>query len=470
MSERVSIVLAAGASTRMKSETSKLLHEVLGRPVIHWAFDQALWAAQKILMVVGHQRENIMRALDPLSSQAELRFAVQAEAKGTGHAVQCAIAEMEDFCSEDADIFIMGGDAFLLHRENLETFIADHEAKKAPLSLMTNFLNDPGAYGRIVRNSQGAIEAIVEKKDANAEQLKIREVNAGFYLVKFSILKEALKNLSNQNKSGEFYLTDLVSFCRKNGHLISTFEISPEEGLGINTQAELSLVERILRNRVNDWWMSQGVRMRDPSTTWVDSDVQLAPDVFLEAGVVLKGKTQIRSGVQIGSYAVIENSEISERSIIQAYSHISGARLGAQTTVGPFARLRMGTILEKEVHIGNFVEVKKSHLHEGVKAGHLAYLGDADIGKNSNIGAGTITCNYDGFSKHETKIGENVFIGSNSSLVAPVQIDPGAIVGAGSVITKKVSANAIVVERAEQREIAEGATRMRERKERSKKG
>jgi len=466
----VAIVLAAGASTRMKSETSKLLKEVLGRPVIHWAFDQAFWAAEKILMVVGHQREAVMKALDPLASQAELRFAVQAEPKGTGHAVQCALAEMDGLCSDDSDIFIMGGDCLLLHRESLEAFLRHHESQKASLSVMTNFLHDPGAYGRIIRGPQGEIEAIVELKDATPDQLGIREVNPGFYLVRFSVLKEALQNLDNRNKAGEFYLTDLVSYCRKKGLLISTFEIRPEEGLGINTQSELALVERLLRNRVNEWWMSQGVRMMDPATTWIDSDVQLAADVVLEPGVILRGKTQIRKNVRIGAYSVVENSEIQENSVVQAYSHISGARLGIQTKVGPFVRLRAGTILDKDVHIGNFVEVKKSHLHEGVKAGHLSYLGDAVIGKDSNIGAGTITCNYDGFSKHETKLGANVFVGSNSSLVAPLEVGEGAIIGAGSVVTKKVSPQAVVIERSEQREILQGAARMRERKMRTKKG
>lgn len=449
MTERsvVSVVLAAGASTRMRSQKSKLLHEILGRPIVHWAADQAGWSASKIIFVVGHQKEAIEESLRTHSLSKKISFALQSEPKGTGHAVQMAWPEIEKNSKSQTPIFIMGGDAFLLNRETLEDFISQFEESKAVMSLMTYRLTDPAAYGRIVRNSQGVVERIVEKKDATEEELRINEVNAGFYLVRGGILQEALKSLKNKNKAGEFYLTDLVGFCRKASHLVSTYEIPAEEGLGINTQEELSWVEKILQRRINSFWMAQGVRMQSPESIWIDSDVQLSPDVTLEPGVILKGKTRIESEVLIRAYSVVHDSTI-----------------GRGSDIGPFARLRPGSILDEKVHIGNFVEVKKSHLRKGVKAGHLTYLGDAEIDVESNIGAGTITCNYDGFQKHQTKIGREVFIGSNTSLVAPVSVGDGAIVGAGSVISKNVQAQSIAIERSDQRELKDAASRFRSKR------
>lgn len=463
-SDSVTVVLAAGASTRMKSSRSKLLHEVLGRPIVHWALDQALWAAEKVVFVVGHQREDVMAALEPALATTTIRFAVQSEQKGTGHAVQCALSEIDDLLPTGGNVFIMGGDAFLLQHQTLENFRRAHLSSKAALSLMTYNLAFPGAYGRIIRNADGMIESIVEAKDASSEQLAIKEVNAGFYFVRSDILKAALASLSNSNKAQEFYLTDLVSFCRKQGHFVTTFEIPFEEGLGINTQKELSEVAHVLRRRVNAWWMAQGVSMIDPSSIWVDADVQLSADVVLEPGVILKGKTRIHPRVRVGAYSVIEGAELYEDVVIQPFCHLKDSVVGAESDLGPYARLRPGSVLDRKVHIGNFVEVKKSHLKEGVKAGHLSYLGDSDIGRGTNIGAGTITCNYDGIAKHQTNIGEDVFIGSNTSLVAPIKIGSGAIIGAGSVLTKEVSSNAIAVERSDQREIPQGASRFRERR------
>ncbi len=462
----VSVILAAGASTRMKSRRSKLLHSVLGRPLIHWSIDLAGWISDKIVAVVGHQKEELIAAIEPLNAENSFRFAIQAQALGTGHAVQCAWKEIEEVSTPESMVFIMAGDAFLLKRESLEAFVEHHQATKAQLSVMTFESRDPGAYGRILRNSQGQIERIIEKKDATADQLKIREVNSGFYLVNRAILQEALKSLDNKNQAKEFYLTDLVPFCRKVGHLVQTFLISEEEGLGVNTQNDLAMVTRIMRDRINEWWMLNGVHMQAPETTWIETDVQLAPDVTIAPGVLIKGRSKIQSGVQLGAYSVIEDCEIGESVVVEPYSHLHQAKVGAESRVGPFARLRPGAQLDRRVHIGNFVEVKKSHMSEGSKANHLAYIGDAEVGRESNIGAGTITCNYDGISKHPTKIGDRVFIGSNTSLVAPVEIATGAMVGAGSVISKNVPADALAVERADQRVIEQGAAKFRQRKSR----
>lgn len=463
----ISILLAAGASTRMKSKTSKLLHLVLGRPLIDWALDQARWISNHAVVVVGHQREEIENRIEKNSQNLKIQFAHQKEQKGTADAVRVAVEALQDL-SEDRALFIMGADAVLLTSESLKAFQKDFEQKRAVLSVMSTVVKDPAAYGRILRDTQGRIEKIVEAKDCSSDQLAINEINTGFYLVRWGVLKESLKSVGNANKGREFYLTDLVEICRQKGHLVSTFEISEEEAHGVNTREDLARVDTILSTRINRQWMMRGVTFQNPGTIRVEADVVIEPDVELEMGVILKGSTKIGEGTLVGAYTVIEDSSIASHVEIEAHSHIKGAQIAEGSSVGPFARLRPGSILEEDVHIGNFVEVKKSHLHSGVKAGHLSYLGDAEIGKNSNIGAGTITCNYDGFSKYKTELGENVFIGSNSSLVAPVKIGSGAMIGAGSVISKDVKPDAISLERSEQVEIRDGARRFRSRHKKDK--
>jgi len=464
--ERISLILAAGASTRMKSKKSKLLHTILGRPAIHWALDQARWFSERIVIVVGHQREELIQMVNAYGMDCDIKFAVQSEQRGTAHAVESAFSEIESWNFKDADVFIMGGDAFLLQRETLAAFSDIHQSKGSVLSLMTAVLDDAGAYGRILRNERGQIEGIVEAKEASQEQLAIREMNAGFYCVDWQFLKENLRGISNSNRSKEFYLTDLVGFARSQNRLVQTLTIPFQESLGINTQEDLALVASVFQRRINSYWMSMGAQMIAPHSVWIDADVELGAGVSLEPGVVLKGKTKIFPEARIGAYSVIEDSEIGDGTQVEAYSHIKEARVGAGGRIGPFARLRPGAILDSTVHVGNFVEIKKSHLGEGSKANHLSYVGDSRIGKNVNIGAGTITCNYDGFHKYETVMEDGVFIGSNSSLVAPVTIGAGAIVGAGSVITKDVAVNAIAVERSDQREVPGGADKFRRRKKR----
>jgi bifunctional UDP-N-acetylglucosamine pyrophosphorylase/glucosamine-1-phosphate N-acetyltransferase len=464
--ERVSLVLAAGASTRMKSKKSKLLHNVLGRPAIYWALDQARWFSDRIVVVVGHQRDELMKVVADYHLDVDIKFATQTEQKGTAHAVQSAFHEIEKWKLEEADIFIMGGDAFLLQRETLEEFSKVHQSTGSVLSLMTAVLDDAGAYGRIIRNERGQIERIVEAKEASRPELAVREMNAGFYCADWNFLRETLQSVSNSNRSKEFYLTDLVSLARNQNRLVQTLTIPYQESLGINTQEDLALVASIFQKRVNSYWMSIGTEMLSPSTVWIDADVELGQGICLEPGVILKGQTKIYSDARIGAYSVIENSEIGQSSVVEAYSHIKEARVGPQNKIGPYARLRPGAILDSEVHVGNFVEIKKSHLAEGAKANHLSYVGDSTIGKRCNIGAGTITCNYDGFHKYETVLGDGVFVGSNSSLVAPVTIGAGAIIGAGSVITKDVDPNAIALERSDQRELKGAAEKFRQRKKR----
>jgi bifunctional UDP-N-acetylglucosamine pyrophosphorylase/glucosamine-1-phosphate N-acetyltransferase len=451
LKKRISILLAAGASTRMKSKQSKLLHPVLERPIIDWAVDQASYFGEKAVIVVGHQREDIEKRASLVAPKGlEVLFAHQKEQKGTADAVRTALEAISNVSDDAADIFIMGADSVLLRNETLAAFAKEFQQKKSVLSLMTARIPFQNAYGRIVRDSHGNIERIVEVKDATSSELRIEETNAGFYLITLKALREALALISNHNKSKEFYLTELVSIARSKSWLVTTHEITPEESFGVNNRADLALADRVLKLRTNLSWMEKGVTMIDPETIRIGPFVQLSSDVVLETSVQLLGKTHIASDVTIGSHTIVESSKVGEGTRVEAFCHLKEVEVHKQCTIGPYARLRPGTVLDDGVHIGNFVEIKKSQLAKGVKAGHLSYIGDATIGAESNIGAGTITCNYDGFSKFETKIGKNVFVGSNSALVAPLKLGDGVIVGAGSVITKDVAKDALVLERSEQ--------------------
>lgn len=437
--------------------------------MIHLALDQASAITNSVIFVVGHQREAVEAAVEKLAAPSlKIQFALQEKLIGTADAVKAALKALEGV-DDQADIFIMGADSGLLLRESLIQFKKNHEASGAVLSVMTTVASHPNSYGRILRNSQGAMEAIIEAKDATDAELAISEVNTGFYLVKLFALKEALSKISNQNRSKEFYLTDMVSYARQRGWLIYSQQIALEEAAGVNTQADLVAFGEILQNRINHKWMKEGVRFLDPRSTFIDFDVKIQAGVVLESGVHLRGETSLGENVHVSAYSILSNVDVGTNTRIESFSHLKDCRIGKDSSVGPFARIRGNAVLENDVHVGNFVEIKKSHLHSGTKSGHLAYLGDAEIGRNSNIGAGTITCNYDGFKKSQTTIGENVFIGSNSSLVAPVKIGDNAIVGAGSVITKDVEAESLAVERSDQREIKEGAKKFRSRRENSNK-
>ncbi len=470
-SSSVAIVLAAGASTRMKSPLSKLLHPILGRPMIHWSLELVSHVAEKIVVVVGHQRAEVEASVKEFLSKSsnkklKLEFALQEKPLGTADAVRAGLKILKKE-NADSNIFIVGGDCVLLQAAHLKAFTELHLEAKALVSLMTAIVPPPSPYGRICRNAQGVAEKIVEVKEATPAQLEIAEVNPGFYWVKKSALEEALASIGNKaNKTREFYLTDIVEMARMRGWLVQTYEIPRDDALGVNNQLELAEAASILRNRINSHWMNDGVTMLDPMTTWIEPGVQLSAGVTLEPGVSLRGNSKLEKLVRVGAHSIIDNTWIGEGSIIEAYCHLKDSKIGAGGTIGPYARTRPGTVLDEDVHLGNFVEVKKSHLQKGVKAGHLSYLGDADIGQSANVGAGTITCNYDGYGKHKTVIGKEVFVGSNSSLVAPVKIGDRAIIGAGSVISENVSADAIALERAKQNNIEKGAKRFREKRKR----
>lgn len=462
----VSIVLAAGASSRMKTSKSKLEMPLLGKTIVERAWIQAESCSSfPPLFVVGHQRDEIQELLNESVGFDKYDSVVQDPPRGTGDAIRLAVAELDSKLDDQSLVFIMGGDAILLRQQSIEEMFKHHAETKSVLTFLTAHLDDAADYGRVVRSSSGRVEAIVEAKNATPEQKNITEINAGFYLISFKYLKECISEIQKNELSGEFYLTDIVENLLRKQCLVSALSLQdPKESFGINTQQDFALALKVLQQRKNNLLMSSGVCLTDPDSIFIDDDVIVERDVRIEPNVSLKGKSILSSGVHVESHSIINNSRIGNQTRIKAFSHIDSARIESFCEIGPYARIRPGSRLEDKVKIGNFVEVKKSHFEKSSKANHLSYIGDAEVGESSNIGAGTITCNYDGFHKYQTKLGKNVFIGSNSCLVAPVEVGDGALVGAGSVITNPVPADAIAVERSEQKNQSGAAKRFREKR------
>jgi bifunctional UDP-N-acetylglucosamine pyrophosphorylase/glucosamine-1-phosphate N-acetyltransferase len=439
------VVLAAGKGTRMKSDRAKVLHEICGRPLGAFAIDRALEvSADRIVIVVGHQADKVQTRLQALFHGAPLNFAYQRQQLGTGHALMTA-GEAHGF--GEGDVLILSGDVPLMRAETLQRLISARRETNAPVALVATHPPSPRGYGRLLRDVRGRVTRIVEEKDATAEERAVPLVNAGIYCVDASFLATAVRRLSPNNAVGEYYLTDIVADANKQGLEVVAVDAPFEETSGINDRAELASAEAVLRREIATNHMKAGVTFRDPATTYVDASVSLGADTELGPGVSLQGLTQIGTGVRVGQGSVIVDSTIADGVEIKPYSHLEGATVGAGSIIGPYARLRPGTELAEGVHIGNFVETKKTRVGRGSKANHLTYLGDAVIGQNCNIGAGTITCNYDGVHKHETRLGDGVFIGSDTQLVAPVTLENGAYVGAGTTVTKNVPADALAVSR-----------------------
>jgi bifunctional UDP-N-acetylglucosamine pyrophosphorylase/glucosamine-1-phosphate N-acetyltransferase len=437
------VILAAGKGTRMKSKYPKVLHSIAGRPMISYPIQRARELdADPIVVVVGHEAQSVRQAI----AEDDLRWVVQEPQLGTGHAVQCAQASLGGFTGQ---VLIMCGDVPLLELDTLRKMIEHHRRQRISLTALVGFLSNPQGYGRIVRDEQGGIRQIVEEKDADEKQRKIEEVNAGTYCVEAKSLFQALTDLGSDNAQGEYYLTDLVGMLAPEG--VETFAApSAIEFMGINDRTELAGAEAILQRRFREDWMRRGVTMQDPSTVYLDATVTLAPDILLEPLVTLRGGTCVGEGSRIATGCVIEDSVLGEDVLVQPYSVILKSRIGPGTTVGPFAHLRPASHIGSQARVGNFVEVKNTRLGDRSKAPHLSYLGDAEIGNEVNIGAGTITCNYDGISKHRTVIEDGVFVGSDTQFVAPVRVGKGALVGAGSTITRDVPQGALAVARKRQ--------------------
>jgi bifunctional UDP-N-acetylglucosamine pyrophosphorylase/glucosamine-1-phosphate N-acetyltransferase len=438
------VILAAGQGTRMRSRLPKVLHPLLGRPMLAYAVEAALnLAPERLIVVVGHGAEAVKEAL----RDYPVLFAEQREQLGTAHALLQAEPLLGDF---PGPVLVTQGDTPLLRPETLQALLKGVQ-EGAGMALLTVELPDPTGYGRILREGEEVL-ANVEEKDASPELKALREVNAGAYAFD-GFLFRALKEVKDENAAREYYLPDLIAIYRAHGRRVRAVRGVAEEALGVNTREELARVEGVLLGRLRSEWMGKGVRMILPETIYLEPSVELAPDVTLWPGVVLKGRTRVGEGCEVGPYAVLEDTVLEPGARVLAHTVAQGAHLHPGADAGPFARLRPGAVLMEEVHVGNFVEVKKSVLHKGAKAGHLAYLGDAEVGEGANIGAGVITANYDGRRKHRTEIGKGAFIGSNSVLVAPVRVGDRALVGAGSVITQEVPPEALAVARARQRNL-----------------
>ena len=447
------VVLAAGKSTRMRSKTPKVLHPVCGLPILAHILD-ALAAAgvERRVVVVGYQAETVEAAVDSRYGAGAIQYAVQAEQKGTGHAVQMTASALAELTGT---VLIVPGDAPLLIGDTLRQLLDTHHQTGAAATLLTAMLPDAGAYGRVIRGADEAVSAIVEARDATAEQKAVREINTSVYAFDAPLLFTALRDLRPDNAQGELYLTDVIALLKKAGKSVqAVVSPDPDVVLGVNTRVELAELGEKMRARLLRGLMLSGVTIDDPATTFVEAGVTVGQDTVIRPFTHLAGTTTVGEDCVIGPHAHLTNTTVGDRSQIRA-AFADNARIGDDCRVGPWAHLRPGTVLDARVRVGNFVETKAAHLHEGVSAGHLTYLGDAEIGANTNIGAGTITCNYDGIKKSLTVIGAGAFIGSNTALVAPVTIGDGAATAAGSTITRDVPPDALAIAR-ERQTIKEG--------------
>ena len=438
------LILAAGLGTRMRSNLAKVLHKLDGRPLInHVCRTATALAPEKIYVVIGHQGEDVEKAVLGEINGAQCVFVRQEKQLGTGDAVNSAREFLENV---DSTLLVLSGDVPMIRPETLAALIQEHQRHAATCTALTVKLKDPTGYGRIVRDSDGKFERIVEQKDATDEEKQIVEINAGIYCFNTKKLYSALSMVKNNNSQGEYYLTDVPALLRDAGEEIAIYNHSdPHEIEGINNRVQLAELERILRRRtISRLMLDHGVTFIDPKNAYISEEAKIGSDTIIHPNVTIEGETVIGDGCTIRSGTRITNSTIGDGVEVRDNSVIIDSEVGNNCTVGPFAHLRGHAKLEEGSKVGNFVELKKTRLGRGSKASHLSYLGDATIGENTNIGAGTITCNYDGKNKHETHIGDNVRIGSDTMLVAPVMVGDGAMTGAGSVVTKDVEANTLV--------------------------
>lgn len=443
MSNRYAIILAAGQGTRMKSKLYKVLHPVCGKPMVQHVIDQVnQLQIEDIVTVIGHGAEKVQEQLGD-----SCKYALQEQQLGTAHAVMQAESALS---VKSGTTLVICGDTPLIKAETMKELISLHEQSQAKATILTAYADNPAGYGRVLRGEGGLVEKIVEHKDATDEERYVKEINTGTYCFDNQALFSALKKVSNENVQGEYYLPDVIEILKEEGEVVTAFQSSDfEETLGVNDRVALSQAELILRKRINETHMRNGVTIIDPLTTFIEVDVQIGQDTVINPGSFIKGKSIIGQDCLIGPNTEISNCEIGDGTeVLQSVVHESS--IGSFVKIGPFAHVRPQSDIKDSVKIGNFVEIKKTVFGEGSKASHLSYIGDAEVGENVNIGCGSITVNYDGKNKYLTKIEDNVFIGCNSNLVAPVTVGEGAYVAAGSTITQDVPQEALSVARARQ--------------------
>lgn len=456
------VILAAGRGERMNSSIPKVLHKIQDKSMLQHVIDSAQkLRPAKIVVVVGKHYAEIKKQI----KAKNISFAIQSEPKGTGDALLKAKNFLRGF---KGSILVLNGDVPLITPETLKKFFSLHIKEKNDISLVSFVAGNPSAYGRIFRDSAGGLLSIIEEKDATQEQKKINEVNSGIYLIRYRML-DLLKDIKLNELKGEYYLTDIIGIAKQKKYNVEAYRIgSADEMIGVNTITELLRARQVFRERITNRWIQKGVVLISPDLTFISEDAMIDKDTIIYPNVYLEGKTRIGKGCVIYPNVRIIDSEIRDAAVIKDSTVIENSLIRSKAVVGPFAHLRPGCDIGAEAKIGNFVEVKKSVIGSGAKASHLSYLGDATIGKGVNIGAGTITCNYNGREKHKTTIGDNVFVGSDTQFVAPVTIGKGAYIGAGSTITKHVPPMSLAVSRAEQKNI-EGWAAKRQSSVRNKK-
>ena len=453
------IVMAAGLGTRMRSKQAKVLHQVAGQPMVLYSVKLGLQVAgDRMAVVVGHQNDQVRQLIETAISDQQLRSRVwiveQREQLGTGHAVlQSRPVFAVGTKVAPSWYLILNGDTPLLRETTVRELLRVHEAERAAVTILTTVLKDANGYGRVVRaRSAGRdISRIVEDRDATTEEQAIREVNVGTYVVDGAFLFDALEKLDPSNAQGEYYLTDLVHIAVAQGRSVAAVSLdSPEEGLGVNTRQQLAEAERIIRQQIRERWLDAGVTMMDPPSTWIDAGVTIGRDTILHPNVTLERATAIGEDCVIRSHTRLSDCTVGNRVEVLDHCVLRDSVIEDDAVLGPFVHLRPGVLVRRKAKVGNFVEMKKTDLGEGSKANHLSYLGDAKIGKRVNIGAGTITCNYDGIRKSQTVIGDDVFLGSDTQLIAPVTVGAGAVIAAGTTVTEDVPADALVISRVPQ--------------------
>jgi bifunctional UDP-N-acetylglucosamine pyrophosphorylase/glucosamine-1-phosphate N-acetyltransferase len=456
------VVLAAGLGTRMRSARAKVLHELAGRPLLHYPL-RALrpLAPARIVLVVGHQAD-LVRSAAAEARMPALETVLQAEQRGTGHAVRCALQALAGF---EGDVVVLYGDVPLIRGATLAALVETHRSQHAALTLLTLHCANPTGYGRIVRDGAGRVERIVEERDASPAERAITEINPGFYCIRSDVLGPLLDRLRPTNAQGELYLTDVVGMAVADGRRVASVAVAdPAEVAGVNSRSELAQLERRVRASLVERLMAAGVTFEDPATAYLGDEIEIGADTVIGPNVTLRGRTRIGAGCRLDGTNFLVDTIVGDGTHVLFGTVCDGAEIGAGSRIGPFARLRPGTKLGAGVHIGNFVETKKAVVGDGAKANHLTYLGDCEIGPDTNVGAGTITCNYDGFKKSFTRIGARVQIGSDTQLVAPVSVGDDAYLAAGTTVTKDVPAGSLAVSRTPMR-VVEGWTARKRKKE-----